>query len=135
MRCRNGFVDVAKVFDTWVDGSLYKLTVLNFPSYLLSLTSYLLPRTSSYLHGRTLETSFQTATSFWCVMLAGVAQGLKIAPRPVQSVCRHAYAIPQREWSVSPSDMESCCISSSSIQKWTARIFQNNHTENLVKYV
>ena len=30
------FLDVAKVFDfVWVDGLLYKLTVLNFPSYLV----------------------------------------------------------------------------------------------------
>jgi hypothetical protein len=31
-----GFLDVAKAFDTvWVKGLLYKLTVLNFPSYLV----------------------------------------------------------------------------------------------------
>jgi hypothetical protein len=30
------FLDVAKAFDTvWVDGLLYKLTILNFPSYLV----------------------------------------------------------------------------------------------------
>jgi hypothetical protein len=30
------FLDVAEVFDTvWVDGLLYKLTVLNFPSYVV----------------------------------------------------------------------------------------------------
>jgi len=30
------FLDVAKAFDTaWVDGHLYKLTVLNFSSYLV----------------------------------------------------------------------------------------------------
>ena len=34
-------------------------------------------------------------------MLVGVAQGSKIASRPAQYVCqRHAYAIPQREWSL-----------------------------------
>jgi hypothetical protein len=49
------FLDVAKVFDTvWIDGLLYKLTILNFPSYLV--------HTSSYLRGRTFEASFQTAT-------------------------------------------------------------------------
>jgi hypothetical protein len=33
---RRCLLDVAKVFDTvWVDGLLYKLTVLNFPSYLV----------------------------------------------------------------------------------------------------
>ena len=29
------FLDVAKAFDTvWIDGLLYKLTLLNFPSYI-----------------------------------------------------------------------------------------------------
>jgi hypothetical protein len=33
---RTAFLDVARAFDTtWVDGPLYKLTVLNFPSYLV----------------------------------------------------------------------------------------------------
>jgi hypothetical protein len=32
------FLDVAKAFDTvWIDGHLYKLTLLNFPSYFLIL--------------------------------------------------------------------------------------------------
>jgi hypothetical protein len=32
------FLDVAKAFDTvWVDGLLYKLTILNFPSYLVKI--------------------------------------------------------------------------------------------------
>jgi len=30
------FLDVAKAFDTvWIDGLLYKLTLLNFPSYIV----------------------------------------------------------------------------------------------------
>jgi hypothetical protein len=30
------FLDVAKAFDTvWINGLLYKLTILNFPSYLV----------------------------------------------------------------------------------------------------
>jgi hypothetical protein len=51
------FLDVAKAFDTvWIDGLLYKLTLLNF------------------------EASFQTATSSRRVMRAGVAQGGLISP-------------------------------------------------------
>jgi hypothetical protein len=34
------FLDVAKAFDTvWVKGLLYKLTILNFPSYLMKTIS------------------------------------------------------------------------------------------------
>jgi len=48
------FLDVAKAFDTvWIDGLLYKLTLLNFPSYIVHTIS-------SYLRGRTFEASFQT---------------------------------------------------------------------------
>jgi hypothetical protein len=44
------FLDVAKAFDTvWVKGLLYKLTVLNFPSYLVKTIS-------SYLDCRTFQT-------------------------------------------------------------------------------
>ena len=51
------FFDVDKAFDTvWIDGLLYKLTLLNFPSYIVNTIS-------SYLRDRTLEASFQTATS------------------------------------------------------------------------
>jgi hypothetical protein len=33
-------LDVAKAFDTvWIEGLLYKLTILNFPSYLLHIIS------------------------------------------------------------------------------------------------
>jgi retron-type reverse transcriptase len=65
---------VAIVFDTvWVKGLLYKLTVLNFPSYLVKIIS-------SYLDGRTFRTSFKTATSTSHVMRAGVAQGGIVSP-------------------------------------------------------
>jgi hypothetical protein len=51
------FLNVAKASDTaWIDGLLYKLTLLNFPSYIFHTISF-------YLRGRTFETSFQTATS------------------------------------------------------------------------
>jgi len=50
------FLYQAKSFDTvWIDGLLYKLTLLNFPSYIVHTTS-------SYLRDRTFEASFQTAT-------------------------------------------------------------------------
>ena len=68
------FLDVAKAFDTvWVAGHLYKLTNLNFPSYLVKVIS-------SYLNGRTIEASFQTATSTIRRMRVGVAQGGIISP-------------------------------------------------------
>jgi len=66
----NGAVtlDVAKAFDTfWIDGLLYKLTLLKFPSYIVH-------NISSYLKDRTFEASFQTATSSRRSMRAGVAQ-------------------------------------------------------------
>jgi len=62
------FLDVAKAVDTvWIDGLLYKLTLLNFPSYLVHTIS-------TYLRGRTFEAFFQTATSSRRGMRAGVAQ-------------------------------------------------------------
>ena len=68
------FLDVSKAFDTeCVDGLLYKPTTLNFPSYLVK-------DVSSYLMGRTIEASFQAATSNIRRMLAGVAQGVIISP-------------------------------------------------------
>ena len=68
------FLDVAKAFDTvWIDGLLYKLTLLNFPSYLVHTIS-------SYRKDRTFEASFQTATSSRRGMRAGVAQGGLISP-------------------------------------------------------
>jgi hypothetical protein len=51
------FLDVAKAFDTvWVNGLLFKLTALNFPSSLVKTIS-------SFLHNRTFVASFQTVTS------------------------------------------------------------------------
>jgi hypothetical protein len=68
------FLDVAKVLDTVsIDGLLYKLTVLNFPSYIVHTFS-------SYLRGRTFEASSQTATSSRRGMRVGVAQGGLISP-------------------------------------------------------
>jgi hypothetical protein len=65
---------VAKAFDTvWIDGLLYKLTLLNFPSYIVHTIS-------SYLRGRPFEASFQSATSSRRGMQAGVAQGGLISP-------------------------------------------------------
>jgi len=61
------FLDVAKAFDTvWIDGLLYKLTLLNFPSYIIHTFSF-------YLKDRTFEGSFQTATSPRRGMRAGVS--------------------------------------------------------------
>jgi hypothetical protein len=68
------FLDVAKAFDTvWIDGLLYKLTLLNFPSYIVHTIS-------SYLRDRTFEVSFQTAKSSLRGMRAGVAQSGLIPP-------------------------------------------------------
>ena len=62
-------LDVAIAFDTvWINGLLRKLTLLNFPSYIVYAMS-------SYLRGRTFEASFQTATTYSRVMRAAVAQG------------------------------------------------------------
>jgi hypothetical protein len=68
------FLDVAKAFDTvWIDGLRHKLTLLNFPSYIVHTIS-------SYLRGREFETSFQTATSSRRDMRAGVAKCRLISP-------------------------------------------------------
>jgi hypothetical protein len=68
------FRDLAKAFDTlWIDGLLYKLTLLNFPSYIVHTIS-------SYLGGRTFEASFQTATSSRRGVWAGVGQDGLISP-------------------------------------------------------
>jgi hypothetical protein len=70
------FLDVAKAFDTvWVNDLLYTLTVLNFPYYLVQTIS-------SYLDGRTFQTSFKTTMSTSRVMRAGVAQGVIVSPVP-----------------------------------------------------
>jgi hypothetical protein len=68
------FIDVAKTFHTfWIEGPLYKVATLNFPSYKIHIVS-------SYLRGRTFEASFQTATSSRRGMRAEVAQGGLISP-------------------------------------------------------
>jgi hypothetical protein len=65
---------VAKALDAvWVDGLLLKLTARNSPSYLVKTIS-------SYLHNRTFEASFQTATSTRRGIRPGVAQGGIISP-------------------------------------------------------
>jgi len=47
-------LDVVKAFDTvWIDGLLYKLTLLNFPSYIVHTISL-------YIRCRKFEASFQT---------------------------------------------------------------------------
>jgi hypothetical protein len=85
------FLDVAKAFDTvWIDGLLYKLTLLNFPSYTVHTIS-------SYLRDRTLEASFQTATSFRRGIKFGVSQGGLISPILFKSVCqRHGFTLAPR---------------------------------------
>ena len=68
------FLDLAKAFDTvWIEGLLYKLTLLNLPSYIVHTIS-------SYLRGRTFEASVQTATFSHRHMRARVAQGGLISP-------------------------------------------------------
>jgi len=68
------FLDVAKAFHTvWIDGLLYKLTLLKFPSYIVHTIS-------AYLRDRTSEASFQTATSFCRDIRAAVPQGGLISP-------------------------------------------------------
>ena len=63
------FLDVIKAFDTvWIEGLLYKFTVLNFSSYHVHIIS-------SYLRGRTFEASFLKAMSSRRGMWAGVEQG------------------------------------------------------------
>ena len=63
------FLDFFKAFDTVrIDGLLYKLTLLNFPSYIVHTIS-------SYLRDWTFKTSFQKATTSRRGMRAGVAQG------------------------------------------------------------
>ena len=63
------FLNVAKAFDTlWIDGLLYKLTFINYLSYIVH-------NISSYLRDRSFEKSFQTATSSRRGMLPELAQG------------------------------------------------------------
>jgi hypothetical protein len=88
------FLDVAKAFDTvWIDDLLYKLTLLNFPSYIVHIIS-------SYLQGRTFEASFQTAASSRRGMQAGVCSGWIDLSCPLQSVHQHSLTLAPRR--VSP---------------------------------
>jgi hypothetical protein len=83
------FLDVAKAFDTvWVDGLLYKLMALNFPSYPVKTIQ-------SYLRSRTFEASFQAATSSRRGMRAGVAQRGLISP-VLFSLCVNGMPVPSR---------------------------------------
>jgi hypothetical protein len=68
------FLGVAEAFDAvQVKDLLYKLTVLNFPSYVVKTIS-------SYIDSRTFRTSLQSATSTCRVVRAGVAQGELVSP-------------------------------------------------------
>jgi hypothetical protein len=68
------FLDLAKAFDTvWVKGLIFKLRVLNFPSFLVKTIS-------SYLDRRTIQTSYQSVKSTCRGMRAGVAQGGLVSP-------------------------------------------------------
>jgi hypothetical protein len=61
------FLDVAKAFDTvWVDCLLYKVAVLNLPSFLVKIVS-------SYQTSRTFEACYSTATFTCSRMRTGVA--------------------------------------------------------------
>ena len=84
------FLDVAKAFDyVWIEGLLYKLILLDFPSYLVKTIS-------SYLTSRTFVGSSRNATSSRRFMRAGVAQGRVISPvlftlnvNDIPTPCRH----------------------------------------------
>ena len=77
-----------KFFDTvWIDGLLYKLTLLNFPSHTVHTFSF-------YLGGRSFETSFQTATSSPSRHADWGSSGWIDLPCPLQSVCQqHALTL------------------------------------------
>jgi len=65
---------VAKAFDTiLIDGLLYKLTLLIFPSYIAHTIS-------SYITDRAFEASFQTDTSSRRGKRVGIAEGVFITP-------------------------------------------------------
>jgi hypothetical protein len=90
-------LDVAKAFDTvWIDGLLYKLTLLNFWYYIVHTIS-------SYLRGRTFEASFQTTTSTLRGMRAGVAQGELISPVLFSLYVTWQYALLQLLINILPS--------------------------------
>jgi hypothetical protein len=85
------FLDVAKAFDTiWSDGLLYKLTLLNLPSYIFHTIR-------SCFQVRMFKASYQMATPSPRGMRAGVAQGGSgwiDLPCYLQSVCQeHAFTL------------------------------------------
>jgi hypothetical protein len=68
------FLDVATAFDTiWIDGLLYKLTLLNLSSYVVHIIR-------PYFRGRMFKASYQMATPSPRGMRAGVDQGGLISP-------------------------------------------------------
>jgi hypothetical protein len=84
-------LDVAEAFRTVrVEGLLYKFTILHFPSYLVKTIS-------SYLHCRTFQMSFKSATIIRHNMQARVVQCRLVSPCAVQSACkRHSHALSPR---------------------------------------
>jgi hypothetical protein len=92
-RLTGAVLDVIKAVDTvWIDGLLYKLMLLNFPSYIVHTIS-------SYLRSRTFESSFQTATSSRRGTRAGLAQGGLSAP-VLFSLCQpHRFTLAPRQFS------------------------------------
>jgi hypothetical protein len=83
------FLYVAKAFDTvWVKGLLYKLTILNFPLYLVKTLS-------SYLHSRRFQSYFNSATSTRRNMRAGVVQSGLVSP-VLFSLCVNDIPVPSR---------------------------------------
>jgi hypothetical protein len=71
------FLDVAKAFDTvWVDGLVYKRTVLNFPSYLVRIIT-------SYLRG-----VIPNCHILWSWNAGWSGLGWNYFSRPLQPVCK-----------------------------------------------
>jgi hypothetical protein len=83
------FLDVAIAFVTvWIKDLLYKLTILNLPSYFVHIIS-------SYLRGRTFETSFLASTLSRLSMRAEVAHGGLIST-VLLSLCVNDMPTPSR---------------------------------------
>jgi hypothetical protein len=108
MQCRQKrptgavFLDVAKDFDiVWVDGLLYKLPILNYPSYLVKTVS-------SYLCSRTFEASFEQCP---CHGSGGVSR------RPLTAVYRFdpgsvrvSFAVDEGKWGRFLSECFGFCL-------------------------
>ena len=56
----------------WIEGLLFKLTILEFPSYLVKVIA-------SCLHSRIFVACFQAATSSCNLICAGVVQGSNLS--------------------------------------------------------